>query len=270
MELRRYKIIGRHNITNKSRSIYLDSVSEEDALILATSRNLKEIKEIKEVVYLPTVNQLNYAKSLNIKIDDDFTFYDVSALITRNVDEESNPKPELVDFANTKKLSFSKYIGEQSLYNLIFQKLEGVDKTTFFIFSIYIWLADEKFVNPDNHPLIGKFHHFASSVNEDEQFLKSMNKYSGTDLIYFGEITQKDGNVIAYGSSTDTIAYKKVANFLSQEFGVFKTRNKKAPYSIKKEQLVSKGKGCLVLVLLFFVILIPAFSFIHELFENQI
>lgn len=249
MELKRYKIIGRHNTTNKSKSIYLDSVSEEEALKLATSRNLKEIKEIKEVVYLPTVNQLNYAKSLKIKTEDGFSFYDISALISRTVDEETNPKAGLVDFANAKKLGFSKYIGEQSLFNLIFYRLEGVDKIAFFIYSIYIWLADEQFGNPDKHPLKGKFQQFAASLNEDEQFLKSMNKYSGTDLIYFGELTQKDGNVIAYGSSTDTIAYKKVANFLSQEFGFFKTRNKKAPNSNKKAQLVSKGKGCLVFLL---------------------
>lgn len=253
MELKKFKIIGLHNETNRKRTFEIEAISNDQALELANERGLKEIIKIQEIEHLPTENQLNYAKTLKIKIPEGVDFNDISALIDRKVNNDNEPNAGLIDFANKRKLGFSKHIGEKNLYNYVFKSLEGVDKISFFIFSIYKWVANDNQANPDVHSFKDKFYQFATSLKEDGQFLKSMNKYSGQDLINFGEITQNDGSVLAIGSSTNTIAYKKVANYLSKEFGVFKTKNKKIPGTNVKEQFGSKGKGCLVFLIVGFL-----------------
>jgi len=249
MEIRNFRITGRQKETNRKKTFELAAISKEQAQEFANERNLSVIIEIQEIGRLPTQNQLVYAQKLKIRIDKSLTFYDLSALIDKSVKNDSDPEYGIIDFANNRKLGFSKHIGESSLYNLVFSSLKDVDKIAFFVFSIYKWVSDEKQFNLDNHPLKNRFYQFAETLKDDGQFLKSMNNYSGQALIYFGEITQKDGYVLANGSSRDTIAYKKVANYLSSEFGVFKTKNKKVSTTGIKDQFETKGKGCLVFII---------------------
>ena len=151
----------------------------------------------------------------------------------------------IIAFADERKLGFSKYIGEMSLYNLVFDCLEDVDKIAFFIMSIYKWVANDNQTNLNNHIHRIKFYQFATTLKDDEQFLKSMNKYTGQDLLYFGDMNQSNGILVANGYSRNTIAYKKVAEYLKKEFGVSKTKNEKISH-----KAIEKNTGCLVFLMI--------------------
>ncbi len=249
MEIKNYKIIGRSKDTNRKRTIEIKAISKEQALQTANEKGLGEIIEVIQFERLPTENQIRYANDLHIKITEGLTIDDVSALIDKKVNNDLDPKAGLIDFANERKLGFSKYIGEMSLYNLLFDCLDGVDKIAFFTLSIYKWVADDNQTNLNKHVHKNKFYQFATALKDDEQFLKSMNKYSGQDLLYFGDMTQGNGVIVANGYSRNTIAYKKVAEYLKNEFGVSKTKNEKISRNIGREQFGSKNKGCLVFLM---------------------
>lgn len=250
MEILNFKIIGRNKDTNRKRTIEIKATSKEKALKIANERGLSEVIEVSEIERLPTENQLRYAKDLHIKITEGLTIDDVSALIDKKVNNDIDPKAGIIDFANERELGFSKYIGEMSLYNLVFDCLEGVDRIAFFIMSIYKWVADDNQSNLNIHIHRVKFYQFATTLKVDEQFLKSMNKYSGQDLLYFGDMTQSNGVIVANGYSRNTIAYKKVADYLKNQFGVSKTKNEKISSYPVGGLLRGKNKGCLVYLLI--------------------
>jgi len=250
MEIKNFKIIGRNKDTNRKRTIEIKATTKEQALQAANEKGLTEIIEVIQFKRLPTENQIRYAKDLNINITEGLTIDDVSALIDKKVNKDIDPKTGIIDFANERKLGFSIYIGEMSLYNLVFDCLEGVDRIAFFILSIYKWVADDNQTNLNKHIHRNRIYQFATALKDDEQFLRSMNKYSGQDLLYFGDMTQGNGVIVANGYSRNTIAYKKVAEYLKSEFGVSKTKNEKKSRKRGGGQFGTKNKGCLVFLMI--------------------
>src|SRR5690606_29283311 len=104
-----------------------------------------------------------------------------------------------------------------------------VDRVAFFIFSIYRYISDDRHANIDTHPHFDKFYEFAKSVVDDERFMKSMNKYSGANLKFFGELTTPNGWTLN-GGSVNTIAFKTAREFLIKNRLV----NSNAPYKTKQ------------------------------------
>lgn len=212
-----YKVSGINEATNRKKSIKLEGLSEDDAIESASKQGLKEITAIEIVPFdLPTERQLDYAKSLGLIIPNASTKEDVSALISKRVDKDGTPNQGLLEFATNKRIFLSNYIGKTALYEQIFSSLTNRDKIAFFAFSIYRYISDDRYANLDTHANKDLFYEFADSTINDDRFMKSLNKYNGSDLKFFGEFTTINGWTYT-GGSVDSIAFKEARSFLIEK-----------------------------------------------------
>ena len=171
----------------------------------------------------PTDRQLEYAKDLGIRIPKNACKEDVSALISRSVDnDDSVPNPELIDFATQHHLMFSSYIGKKALYDLVFRELPLEDKIAFFCFSIYRYLCEDRTANLEKSRHKQLFYLFAAEYSANEKFVEKMLEYHGRDLRYFGTLKVKteNGSFITTGGDTKNYAYKAAKTYLSKYFEV--------------------------------------------------
>lgn len=230
----KYEIRGRHFETKRVRTLKVDAFSEDDAKLQAQQAGLESFTSINIIPFdEPTENQLQYATNLDIAIPLGATKEDVSALISKHVDEDGTPNEGLYEFATAHRVLASKYIGKTALYNRVFNSLSDSERIAFFIFSIYRFISDDRHANLDTHHAKELFYQFARSKEHDEQFLRSMNKYSGNDLKYFGNLTMPSGWSVT-GGSVDTIAFKNAREFLLD----YHLINESQPYRSKNLQQV--------------------------------
>jgi hypothetical protein len=240
MNHRRYEIRGTYSQTKRKRTTAVYAKTPEQATNLAKQQGFIEPLEIAEIPYnLPTERQIEFARDLKITIPRDASKEDVSALISKKLEYDTDPNPGLYEFADNRGFVFSKYIGKKSLYNLVFSNLETLDKIAFFAFSLYRFLSDDRHANLDTSPYREDFFAFANKNISNTSFVNSMNKYEGNDLRFFGKLTIKDNNSITetHGGSVNTIAYKTTADFLQERFGLQRTRAKTIYKDNKASQL---------------------------------
>lgn len=111
-----YKIKGKHKDTKRVRTLTIEALNEQDAQNEAYNQGLESINSIELIPFdPPTERQMEYAKSLGIKIPEDACKTDVSALISRAVDKDGEPNEGLLEFATNRRIFFSKYIGKTAL-----------------------------------------------------------------------------------------------------------------------------------------------------------
>ena len=219
-----FKIKALFEQTNRTRTVFLTAKSIQELAIILHNKGFVEPFDIEEIKpESPTDPQLSYAKSLSINIPFGISKDDLSVLISRKIEDDSDPSAELVDYATNMGFSFSKYIGEKQLYNLNYENLELRDKLAFFIFSIYRYLSGDIRENLLVHPFKEKFYSFSDEMKSDKKFVKSALNYKGEELRFFGTVRFADG-VESIGASINTIAYKAASEYVSQTFGTQKTK----------------------------------------------
>lgn len=249
---RKFKAKALFKGTNRKRTVIFTAKSEAEVVQLLLQAGYTEPFEITEELPEPaTVSQIEYAKSLRIDIPANPTKEDLSALISRKMDNDSDPHPELVEFAIEKGMSFSTHIGKKALYNLLFNSLSLEDRIAFFAFSVYRWLSEDRRSNLETHPYAIDFYDFAREQISNESFVKSLDKYTGADLRFFGVLKFADGGE-TQASSTNTIAYKTCANFISARFGTPKTKT--ATIGIQSEKNAPGKSGCIGVLLTFLIL----------------
>jgi len=250
--LKKFKAKALYLATNRQRTVTLTAKSEAEVVLQLKQSGYSEPFEITEELPEPaTIAQIEYAKALRIDIPANPTKEDLSALIGRKVDNDGDPNPELVEFAMEKGLSFSVHIGKKALYNLLFNSLSLEDRIAFFAFSVYRWLSEDRRGNLETHPYAIDFYDFAREEISNESFVKSLDKYTGADLRFFGVLKFADGGE-TQASSTNTIAYKTCANFISARFGTPKTKT--ATIGIQSEKNASGKSGCIGVLLIFLIL----------------
>lgn len=219
-----YKIRGKHTETKRTRTIIVEAHSEDEALVKASDALLDPIASISIITpEKPTERQFEYASDLGISVPEDASKEDVSSLISRFVDgDHSDPPDSLFRYAANNNLYVSEYIGERALYNSLFNKISGKEKIAFYLYSIYCYKTQnwrESLEESEDHAL---FFNFAGDKVDDMRFRKSMDRYSGEDLRFFGGDD---------GGSIQTIAYKESVAFL-QDNDLLNDENSNGNYSV--------------------------------------
>lgn len=166
----------------------------------------------------PTEAQASYLYDLaNGIVPSNVSLDDASALIDRYVEHDSVANPHLFKYATEMHIPVSYYCGKKLLYNLIFSGLELRDQIAFFIFQVYRDSYDahgsHEIANLNNSPYKSLFYDFADQYLDDESFIKSMQKYSGKDLRFFGNRSFYGHQ--RTGGSKNTIAYKTAKAYLN-------------------------------------------------------
>lgn len=212
----------------------------------------------------PTEKQLEYANKLKIVLPVDVTKMDVSALISKHTDNDYNVNDEILQYAFEHGLVVSKYIGIKALYNLIFERVSLVDKIAFFIFSVYRQLTQDPAYNLNNHIHKELIYAFAKEILLQEKIVKSICNYRGSDLIQFGKIRYAD-NYEATGGSTNTYAYKIVADYISKTFNTTKIKIVKSEKNSGISIIDNKQKkgGCATVFVLMGFIIILVFNLVR-------
>ncbi|MCE7070913.1 hypothetical protein LZG74_11400 [Dyadobacter sp. CY327] len=213
----KYSITGIFQGTKRKRTVIEIGPNPEFCCEKLKAIGYIEPFEVSEPLFEPPSEaQLNYARKLEIKIPEHASAYDMSALLSRKEDEDRSPSPAMLDYAFEEGLYFSKYIGQKSLYNVIFHQLPLHQKAYFFAFCVYAFHANDRNSNPGNHSKKPYFEEFASQQITNESFVRSLNKHSGSELIVFGEFRESDG-VSVLGASKNTIAYQNALKFLKEK-----------------------------------------------------
>ena len=211
---------AKNSETKRVRSVTVDADNENEAIEKLKAQGFLEPFELqREGSNAPSDAQLDYAKKLGVKIPKDANIKDASALIAKAVDNDSDPNPDLVEYANELGLTFSQYIGKRALYGLVYRSMDLKEQIAFFVFCVYRWLSDDRGGNLNKHQHRQIFYDFAEQYVNDAKFVKSLAQYSGEDIRFFGKITYSDGNEY-YGGSASTLAYKTCAAFLKERFGL--------------------------------------------------
>lgn len=200
--------------TNRKRTTEIEAFNETEVKECLKQAGFIEPFEIERIPF-PEVTDKQKAALGNIYFGDVCQF-DASALLSKQYEKDSNPNPELVAYATECGIKFSYYIGKKALYDLIFENVELKEKIAFFVFCIYRYTTDDRQGNLHNSLYRDYFYKFAEENVQNENFIKSMNKYSGQNLRFFGKLTVN--NVQFNGGSTNTNAYKTVIEYLKQKF----------------------------------------------------
>lgn len=265
-----YEIKGKHAETKRTRTLKIKAVNEEDAKCQALESNLESIESIAVIPFdAPTQRQIDYAKSLGIHIRSEYTSQDVSALISKHVDNDDEHTDGLFHFATNHRVHVSKYIGETALHGAIFHNLPTVDRIAFFVFAVYRDIKGDNYSNLDIHPHRAKFYEFAESMKSDDKFIKSLEQYNGgKEIRYFGTKKIKNGleESTLSGGSTRTTAYKSARQFLIEQNLISanatssKTIGKSSKFNTPSFEIPSpdnkqQAKGCGSATIVFLVIL---------------
>ena len=167
----------------------------------------------------PSNSQMDYLSDLAMERDEvvpsALSSTDASALISRYVDRDSIPNPELFQYADEMHISVSYYTGKRMLYDTVFAQLDSFTRTAFFIFCVCRDVDHCMTGNLNDCPYKELFYSFSESVKEDTKFQKSLNdNYSGSDLRFFGSRYFKELGYSLSGGSKRTYAYKHARDFL--------------------------------------------------------
>lgn len=255
MLVKRFTVVGLNLSTKRRKTLVLPAKTIGEARDYAIKQGLGEPFEITETPPdPPSVEQIEYAAGLGAHIPNGASRQDLSAIIQKKLDNDREPSRDLIDYANHQGFIFSEYIGKKALYDVVFSNLNSLDKSAFFVFSIYRWLTDDRRGNLETHPDKQKFYDFATQLEGSEQMLKSIARYEGNQLRYFGRLITPDGYELQ-GGSVNTLAYKAASSYLEGVFTISASRKtvRLKPDALEpifhQPQTQKEKKGCTFLLL---------------------
>lgn len=207
---------GRYLKTGRMRTLKFTFNCAGDAFrkIQSEKENFESLEYV-DSYYLPaTQNQLDYASSLGIKLPENATFMDATYAISKKLDHEQSPNPELLDFIKNRRMACTNFFGKKACYNYIFYNLSGLNKIAFFVFCVYRYYSNDRIGNLDKSPHVKDIYLIALKLSKSPKLIKSLDdNYKGEDLRFFGTLEGYNGDV-HYGGSKHTAIFKEVAKEL--------------------------------------------------------
>lgn len=163
-----------------------------------------------------TAMEKEYAAKMNITLPEDATMSDARALIDRELDNDEKASDELLNYARSKGMLCSDYIGNKALHNQLFDNLSVEDKTSFFCFCLYKFYIDDSNEDLLAHPKKALFEAFGEQFAKDVYFQASLEDYLGEELVAFGKSKRMVNGVekTVYGASTYTRAHKEAYQYI--------------------------------------------------------
>lgn len=169
---------------------------------------------------LPTERQIAYARDLGISVSAGATKEEVSDLIDARFQKDKPAALHFQAFAKRHGVLFTQYTGKKSLFDRLFARLcrlgREEDMTAWFVFRVYRELVGGKSDVTIKDPDAEVIREIARQLVQDEAVVKSIRRYQGRDLVWFGEWTSPDGTV-HNGGSNKTIAYKRASSLLREK-----------------------------------------------------
>jgi hypothetical protein len=150
----------------------------------------------------------------------DATKEEVSDLIDARLQNDKPAAPQFQAFAKRHGVHFTQYTGKKSLFDRLFARLcrpgREEDMTAWFVFRVYRELVRGKSDVSIKDPDAEVIREIARQLVQDDAVVKSVRRYQGRDLVWFGEWTSPDG-IVHNGGSKKTIAYKRASSLLREK-----------------------------------------------------
>lgn len=272
-----YEIKGAGKDTGRKRRRIYTAPNEAEAKQLAEADGtlVEEITEIPPDP--PTERQLDYARDLGISIPANATKDDISDLISLKVDRDKPATERHKNFGRKYGLEFTNYVGKKALFNRIQAALvvpgRELELLSWFTFRVYRELASGSDSAPITGPDDPTIKEIANELIAEEKIIKSVRRYEGSELIWFGEWTSSDGYVHT-GGSNRTEAYKQVSSLLKQRASFPEKPQRRSSSSVQQRsrnaKVTGESKGCLSVIVI--ALFIPAaaltVAWIGELLTN--
>lgn len=252
----KYKISGKSRGSSRKRVITHQAINKISARVHAEGEGI----DVTEIIQLPeeppTERQIEYAVSLGINIPNGSTKSELSDLIRVATDKDKPSDARHINFAKIYGLYCTRYIGKKLLFDRIQEELikpgNELNLISWFAFRVYRELVSGK-INPElDDPRNAIFMSIAQELISDDKVIKSIKRYTGRDLIWFGEWTSPSGYLMS-GGSIQTIAYKTVSKILRTKLSLTVQEKVNDNGGIKHE-FSSDSKGCLLIILTVVVI----------------
>lgn len=181
-----YRVRGVDEISGKKKTLKVIARDEAAAEKDVASRGLNPPYTFTEIDFdEPTERQVDYAEDLGIDVESFMNRNDVSALIGKKKDDDSDPTDGLMTFAYNRNIYFSPFIGEKSLCTLLLNELSPLYKTAFFAYAVYQSMGNERLGNLDESLVRDKIYEFAELNYCDKNYQRSLDTFLGEDLISF-------------------------------------------------------------------------------------
>jgi len=164
--------------TNRQRKVSVEAFSEDEAVDKLVSDGYdRDSLDIHRSDPDPaTPDQIRAMSDHDDFIPEPLCKLDASALINRYQHDEHSPTREILDFATSKKVYLSYYIGLESLYWQIWQAFSPRERIAFYLCVVS---KDKK----DDWQLsrFDEFLGYADQLMNDSKFIKSFNEHYESD-----------------------------------------------------------------------------------------
>ena len=169
-----------------------------------------------------TERQLAYAKDLGVSVPPGASTDELSDLIDARLRHDKPAALHFQAFAKRHGVQFTQYTGKKSLFDRLFARLctpgREEDMAAWFVFRVYRELVGGKPGVSIKDPDAEVVREIARQLVRDVSVVKSIRRYQGRDLVWFGEWTSPDGTLYS-GGSNKTIAYKWASSLLREKVG---------------------------------------------------
>jgi hypothetical protein len=246
--MRNYEVIGYGRDTGrKRRKVYL-ARDEEHAINKAADDGTI----VEKVTLIPpegaTERQIAYAKNLGLDFPDDITKVEMSDLLDRHLSSDKPVTARHIGFAEHFLVEASPYVGKRKLFDRIKIELDRNGRehelARWFAYRVCRELCDGK-----DHPLVAGpvseiIAKVANELIKDESVMKSIRRYEGRELIWFGEWTAPDGT-LHHGGSNRTMGYKRASALLKDHLQLAQPEAVTRKSSSVSESPKTRRAGCM-------------------------
>lgn len=219
-----YNVVGTNPTTQKKNKRRISATDEAEAIEKAKKAGLLD-PVIQDIVPCeePTERQMDYVMALGASIPEDISKEDVSAIISRIADSDDivsekwiakdqmhvevrplkSPDEDFALFAHMMGVKFSRYIGEDALFERTVYHLTGRNKAAFFAYCVLCSVSGQKIGNMLESPNLDRLYAFGDKAAATENLMRSIDGREPDDY---------------FEPHRGTIAFKEVAKFFHLKY----------------------------------------------------
>lgn len=273
----KFEIKGHGRDSGRARKRIYSAFDKAEALEMAEANGT-----IVDTVHLlpdepPTDSQMAYAKDLGISIPENVTKDEISELISSHLEKDKLATERHRSFAKRYRVECTRFAGKRALFDHIFYALKESGRerelVSWYVFRVYRELVEGAENAPIREPDDPIIQEIAEQLQNDQPVIKSIRRYEGRDLIWFGEWTAPDGRVFT-GGSNNTIAYKRTSQLLRKKLSLSEKTKPVSPVQSKRsDRLDSRptipgkrsGLKFKIIIILMITILVAVFLWLLKI-----
>lgn len=200
----RFRVVGFNPETGRKNTRRYEAQTEDEVRADALADGLADPLQISpDPMDPPTERQVAYALDLEATLPEGVCKEDVSAIISRIVDEDEDaPDPGLSLWAHVIGVRFSRFVGARALFSHMMRQMQGAEKAALYAYAVYLQEKGGDFSDPRALPVYASLWRCAEQVAEDPALMKSLEDRDTSDL---------------FGPNRGTKVYKATAAILKKE-----------------------------------------------------